>query len=103
MPVNGHFTKRKGFHVMKTKDELKILKAEVEELNKKLAELSEDELKQVTAGDSEYDEMIIKAERKGFFVGGSAFLRPSAIGNTSFIDSDDYIHPETYDTGITKP
>ena len=35
---------------MKTKEELNALKAEVEALNKKLAELSEDELAQVTGG-----------------------------------------------------
>ena len=35
---------------MKTKEELNKLKAEVETLNKKLAELSEDELKEVTGG-----------------------------------------------------
>ena len=35
---------------MKTKEELKALKEEVENLNKKLAELSEEELKQVAGG-----------------------------------------------------
>ncbi len=35
---------------MKTREELNVLKKEVETLNKKLAELSEDELKQVTGG-----------------------------------------------------
>ncbi len=35
---------------MKTKEELNALKKEVETLNKKLAELNEDELKQVTGG-----------------------------------------------------
>ena len=35
---------------MKTKEELNALKEEVETLNKKLAELSEDELEQVTGG-----------------------------------------------------
>ena len=38
---------------MKTKEELNALKEEVETLNKKLAELSEDELKQVNGGVSE--------------------------------------------------
>ena len=37
---------------MKTKEELNALKEKVEALNKKLAELSEDELKQVVAGAS---------------------------------------------------
>ena len=36
----------------KTKEELNALKEEVETLNKKLAELTEEELKQVTGGDS---------------------------------------------------
>ena len=36
---------------MKTKEELNALKEEVETLNKKLAELTEDELEQVTGGD----------------------------------------------------
>ena len=35
---------------MKTKEELNALKEEVETLNKKLAELSEDELEQVNGG-----------------------------------------------------
>ena len=35
---------------MKTKEELNALKEEVENLNKKLAELSEEELKQVAGG-----------------------------------------------------
>ena len=35
---------------MKTLEELKALKEEVEALNKKLAELSEEELKQVAGG-----------------------------------------------------
>ena len=37
---------------MKTKEELSTLKEEVETLNKKLAELSEDELKQVAGGET---------------------------------------------------
>ena len=38
---------------MKTKEELKELKEEVETLNRKLHELSEDELAQVTGGTAE--------------------------------------------------
>lgn len=38
---------------MKTKEELNALKNEVDALNKKLAELNEDELFQVTGGISE--------------------------------------------------
>ena len=37
---------------MKTKEELNALKQEVEALNKKLAELSEEELAQVSGGDA---------------------------------------------------
>ncbi len=37
---------------MKTKEELNALKEEVEALNKKLAELTEEELEQVTGGNS---------------------------------------------------
>ena len=40
---------------MKTKEELNTLKEEVETLNKKLAELSEDELKQVVGGYNGYE------------------------------------------------
>ena len=40
---------------MKTEEELNALKAEVETLNKKLAELTEDELSQVTGGDIVYE------------------------------------------------
>ena len=36
---------------MKTKEELNALKEEIETLNKKLAELTEEELKQVAGGD----------------------------------------------------
>ena len=39
---------------MKTKEELNALKEEVESLNKKLAELSEEELEQVTGGVGNY-------------------------------------------------
>ena len=35
---------------MKTKEELKVLKEEVETMSKKLAELSEEELEQVSGG-----------------------------------------------------
>ena len=41
---------------MKTKEELNALKEEVEPLNKKLADLNEDELAQVAGGlDADYD------------------------------------------------
>lgn len=40
---------------MKTKEELDALKEEVEAMNKKLAELTEEELEQVTGGGSIFD------------------------------------------------
>ena len=40
---------------MKTPEELKALKEEVETLNKKLAELTEEELEQVTGGNIEQE------------------------------------------------
>ena len=40
---------------MKTKEELNAIKEEVETLSKKLAELTDEELKQVTGGGFQYD------------------------------------------------
>ncbi len=42
---------------MKTKEELNALKAEVETLNKKLAELTEEELKQVAGGFDPFEKL----------------------------------------------
>lgn len=42
---------------MKTKEELNALKEEVETLNKKLAELNEEELEQVTGGEEEMEQV----------------------------------------------
>ena len=42
----------KGYNIMKTPEELNVLKEEVETLKKKLAELTEDELKQVAGGET---------------------------------------------------
>ena len=47
---------------MKTKEELNVLKAEVETLNKKLAELSEDELAQVIGGVAGNGVILVAAE-----------------------------------------
>ena len=44
---------------MKTKEELNALKKEVEAMNKKLAELTEEELKQVSGGDRTFDVDIL--------------------------------------------
>ena len=47
---------------MKTKEELNALKAEVETLNKKLAELTEEELAQVSGGGWDYKDIEIFLE-----------------------------------------
>ena len=47
---------------MKTKEELNVIKEEVEALNKKLAELSEEELAQVSGGDWDYQDIEIFLE-----------------------------------------
>ena len=47
---------------MKTKEELNVLKSKVETLSKKLAELDEDELKEVTGGDDQSNGMPHKYE-----------------------------------------
>ena len=49
---------------MKTKEELNALKNEVKDLNAKLAELSEDELKEVTGGGGPYLGLGEKIEGK---------------------------------------
>ena len=41
--------------IMKTAEELNALKEEIETLSKKLAELTDEELKQVTGGGFQYD------------------------------------------------
>lgn len=63
---------------MKTKEELNALKEEVETLNKKLAELSEDELKAVSGGNS-WDP----------YWGEDGFINPG--GGTSSPTEDDNI------------
>ena len=48
---------------MKTKDELDAIKEEIDALNEKLAELTEEELAQVTGGvkhDIEFDVHVVK-------------------------------------------
>ena len=45
---------------MKTKEELNALKEEVETLNKKLAELTDEELAQVSGGLKESDPGLVK-------------------------------------------
>ena len=61
---------------MKSKEELNALKEEVETLNKKLAELTEEELTQVTGGGWVYQDIEIslesengKREKQGYNVG----------------------------------
>ena len=53
---------------MKSPEELKTLKKEVETLNEKLAELTEEELTQVSGGDGKNKGNIV-----GFFPGLSGF------------------------------
>ena len=48
---------------MKTKEELNALKNEVETLNKKLAELNEDELKQVSGGFVGYEIFFYNSQK----------------------------------------
>ena len=55
---------------MKTKEELNALKEEVETMNKKLAELSEEELEQVAGGGSESE-----------IVGGGLFIPTPKLAN----------------------
>ena len=64
---------------MKTKEELNALKEEVETLNKKLAELTEEELKAVTGG----------------YVGGTCGENNGIIIDNSYISPD-----PTYGAGI---
>ena len=68
---------------MKTKEELDMLKAKVDTLNKKLAALDEDELAQVTGGMSEIDEAVLNGTVFGhlFNAGQSA----QKTGNTKLI------------------
>ena len=51
---------------MKTKEELNALKNKVKDLNAKLAELSEDELKEVTGGGGPYLGLGEKIEGKKY-------------------------------------
>ena len=59
---------------MKTKEELNALKEEVETLIKKLAELSEDELKQVSGGGS----MKQKILPQNLDIEAAAYAAPTA-------------------------
>ena len=69
---------------MKTKEELNALKEEVETLNKKLNELTEEELTQVSGGMSEIDAAILYGTVFGhlFNAGQSA----QKTGNTKLIN-----------------
>ena len=53
---------KKGENVMKTTEELNALKEEVKALNKKLAELTEEELVQVIGGGWVYQDIEISLE-----------------------------------------
>ena len=56
---------------MKTKEELNAIKNEVEALNKKLAELNEDELKQVSGGLSQDFVVLVDHEPADMGVPGT--------------------------------
>ena len=49
---------------MKTKEELNALKEEVETMNKKLAELTEEELAQVSGGRRSLNDFVFMTEKK---------------------------------------
>ena len=75
---------------MKTKEELNVLKAEVEKLNKKLAELTDEELAQVAGGTEpspeNSDSVISRSE-------GTVWLKENS-GNTGAwygLDNDERI------------
>ena len=68
---------------MKTKEELNALKEEVETLNKKLAELTEDELQQV-AGGATSDTKRFYTKEKGF-----GFIEPESGGRDTFVQNTD--------------
>ena len=81
----------KGANPMKTKEELNALKEEVETLNKKLHELTEEELKQVSGGDgdmpcvTELTDELIKSgnflvSNDGFWYKNEYYEVISAIG-----------------------
>lgn len=60
---------------MKTQDEIKTLRTEVETLSKKLAELSEEELVQVVGGD------VTSANIVGYCIGGICGRNDDTIEN----------------------
>ena len=62
---------------MKTKEELNALKEEVEALNKKLAELTEDELKQVVGG-QDSGEMGAFIRTSSLFIGMTSVNKKTA-------------------------
>ena len=72
---------------MKTKEELNSLRNKVEALNRKLAELSEEELTQVSGGAAGSVQFF--NEEKGF-----GFIKPGDGGRDTFVPhSKDEAHP----------
>ena len=67
---------------MKSKEELNALKNEVETLNKKLAELTEEELAQVSGGGIEPGIEPTSPETPG--INGAPSLKPNEFGPTYY-------------------
>ena len=72
---------------MKTKEELKALKEEVETVNKKLAELSDEELKEVTGGTAPALPAWV-LDTSGMFNGCAGLDSTSDLPATSVVASD---------------
>ena len=68
---------------MKSKEELNTLKEEVETLNKKLAELTEDELQQVAGGAGSFDDLD---EFLGWRTAGRTGIGPEGYDCSGLID-----------------
>ena len=74
---------------MKTKEELNALRNEVETLNRRLAELSEEELAQVAGGMSDIDESIMNGTVMGHLY--NAFYAVKKTNNSMLITMTTYL------------
>ena len=88
---------------MKTKEELNALKEEVEALNKKLAELTEEELAQVSGGLSSLTlpDMVAELEKHGLANLGGAVELPG--GGTSPLLNEGCMGIDPRSESVTKP